>query len=48
MKGAQGVRPADVTVLPPRTTATTPVVQDISIADAPESVSSFLSFSLAP
>ena len=47
MKGAQGVRPADVTALPPRATATTMVVQELSIADAPESVSSFLLFSLA-
>ena len=48
MKGAQGVRPVDLPVLPPRASAATMVVQGISITDAPESVSPFLSFALAP
>ena len=47
MKGAQGVRPTDVPVLDVRATATTTVVQEISIADLPESVSSFFLFSFA-
>ena len=41
MKGALGVRPTDVLVLPVRATATTTVVQEISIADVPESMSPF-------